>query len=424
MKVQVEDVSPIEKRFSIEVEPAVIERELAQAYSALSLQVKVPGFRPGKVPRRMLEKQYRAEVEADVVKRVQLRSFYDALMEHQVPAIGDPHFSGGKLEAQKPYAYTARVEVKPVVSPKDYKGLTLKKFDTAVTDERLDEQLTRMAQSRSALTEVTDREQVNKGDLVVVDFDATIDGAAFPGNTGRDVTIEVIEGQLNDGNLPQLEGAKKAEKTEFDYTFAADHTAEAVRGKTAKFVVTVKTIKTKVVPVIDDAFAVTMGVANLGELKTRMRADLERSRTREVERDAREDVFKKLVEKNPFDVPAALVNRGIDMMLEGALGSMSRSGVDLRSLNLDWNKLREDMRPRSEAEVRGQLLLEAIAKVENLAVGEDDLEQKIAALAEEAGVPVAMVKKEFATPDTRDNLKARLLDDKAIEFIKQHAKFE
>lgn len=136
-----------------------------------------------------------------------------------------------------------------------------------MTDERLDEQLQRMAQSRTALTEVTDRELVNKGDLVVVDFDATIEGAPFPGNSGRDVTIEVIEGQLIDGNLPQLEGAKKAEKKEFEYAFPADYKVEAVRGKTAQFAVTVKAIKTKAVPPIDDALAITMGAANLGGLR-------------------------------------------------------------------------------------------------------------------------------------------------------------
>jgi trigger factor len=424
MKVQVEDVSSIEKRLSIEVEPTFIERELSQAYAALSHQVKMPGFRPGKIPRRMLEKHYRTEVEADVLKRVQLLAFYDAIKEHNVPAIGDPHFSGGKIEAAKAYTYTARVEVKPTLAPKEYKGLKLKKFDTVITEERLGEQLKRMAESRTQLTDVTDRDLVNKGDLVTVDFDATLEGKPFPGNTGRDVTIEVIEGQLIDGNLPQLEGAKKGEQKAFDYAFPADYRVEEVKGKTAQFTVTVKAIKAKQVPAIDDALAVQMGVANLNDLKERMRKDLERSRRREVEGDEREDVFKKLVEKNAFDVPAALVNRGIDMMLEGALGSMSRSGMDLRSLNLDWNKLREDLRPRSENEVRGQLLLEAIAKVENLTVTDDDVEQKMVSLAEEAGVPPAMVKKEFSSDEARVNLKARLLDDKAIALVKQHATFE
>jgi trigger factor len=424
MKVQVEDVSPIEKRLSIEVEPTFIEKELAQAYGALSHQVKMPGFRPGKIPRRMLEKQYRAEVEADVIKRVQLLAFVDAVKEHNVSAVGDPHFSGGKLEAQKPYAYTARVEVKPVLVVKDYKGLALKKFDTAVSEERIAEQLGRMAESRTQLLDVEGRDVVQKGDMVTVDFDATIDGQPFTGNTGRDATIEVADGQLVDGNLPQLEGAKKGEPKEFEYAFPADYKIEEVKGKTAKFSVTVKAIKTRSVPVIDDAFAVTLGMTTLDEVKARLKKDLERARRREVEGDEREDVFKKLAEKNAFEVPNALIQRGIDIMLDSALGSMSRSGMDLRSLNLDWGKLRDELKPRSEVEVRGQLLLEAIAAAEQISVTDEDLEQKLVALAEEAGAPLAMVKKQFATAEARGNLKARLLDEKAIAFLKQHATFE
>ncbi len=424
MKVQVETVSPIEKRLSIEVEPAYIEKELTQAYATLARQVKMPGFRPGKVPRRILEQHYRNEVEADVLKRVQVLAFVDAVREQNVPAVGDPHFTGGKIEAQKAYAYTARVEVKPEFEAKDYKGLTLKKFDTAVADEKVTEQLERIRQSRMSLTEVTDRTAVQKNDMVTVDFDATIDGNTFPGNTGRDVTIEVIDGQLIDGNLPQLEGAVLGEKKEFDYPFPADYRVEEVKGKTARFVVTVKTIKTKVVPPLDDAFAQTMGFATVDEFTARIRRDLQRAKARETENDEREDLFKKLAEKNAIEVPNSLVQRGIDVMLDNALGSMQRSGMDLRSLNLDWAKLREDLRPKSEAEMRGQLILEAVARAEKLEVTDDDVEQKLVSMAEEAGAPLASVKKQFVEAEAKSNLRARLMEDKAIALIKQHAQFE
>jgi len=183
MKVQVEDVSPVEKRLSIEVEAAFVEKQLSTAYQTLSQQVKMPGFRPGKVPRRLLEKHYRAEVEADVIKRVQMLSFYDAVQEQKVQAVGEPHSSGGRIEAQKPYAYTARVEVKPVVAPQDYKGLALTKHDASVSDEKVSEQLERLRTSRATLSPVEGRDVVEKGDLVKVDFEGTIDGQPFPGNT-------------------------------------------------------------------------------------------------------------------------------------------------------------------------------------------------------------------------------------------------
>jgi trigger factor len=424
MKVQVEDVSPIEKRLSIEVEPQVVEQELKAAYTALSMQVKVPGFRPGKIPRRILEQRYGREVEADVVRRVQINAFVDAVKTHTVPAVSDPSFSGGTLAPNAPFAFTARVEVKPKVEAKDYKGVTLKKFDASVADAAVEEQVEKLRQSRAEVAEVTDRTAAKAGDMVTIDFDATKGGAAFPGNTGRDVTVEVAPGELVDGNLPQLDGVAVGGKCEFDYTFPADYRVDEVKGQAAHFVVTVKGLKAKVVPALDDAFAGKLGVATVADLKARVRTDLERAAKNRTATDEREGVLKALIEKNTFDVPQAMVERGVDMLLENALGSLARSGVDPRMFNLDWSSLRKDLRPRAETEVRGQMILEAIGGQEKFEVTDADVEAKLALVAEEAGAPLAAVKKQYQTADAKESIKHRVLEDKAIEFVKQHAKFE
>lgn len=420
MKVQVEDLSPIEKRLSIEVDPALVEKELATAYQQLSRQVKVPGFRPGKVPRRILEQQYRREVEADVVKRVQLLGFIDALKETQVAAVSDPTFSGGKIEAQKPFAYSARVEVKPPVEAKDYKGLTLPKVDAAVPEEKVTEQIDRLRNSRTEVVTVTGRDVVQKGDLVIIDFDATVEGKAFPGSASRDVTVEVIEGELIEGNLPQLEGVKVGAVKELDYTFPADYRVEEIKGKAARFVVTVKEIKEKKVPEVDDAFAKLMGEETAEAFKTRVRRDLERAAKNRAEVDEREAIFKALAEKNPIEVPQAMVNRGIDIMLEGAIGSLARSGMDPNMLRLDWTKLREELRPKAALEVRGQLLLESIARQEKVEVTDAEVEAKI---AEVAG-PLPMMQAQYQSPEAKESIKNRVLEDKTLAVIKQHAKSE
>lgn len=422
MKVQVEDVSSIEKRLSIEVEPALVEKELTAAYTNLSRQVKVPGFRPGKIPRRILEQKFKSEVEADVVKRVQLLGFIDALKETNVAAVGDPSFSGGKIEAQKPFAYSARVEVKPVVAAKDYKGLELPKFDSGVTDERVNEQVERMLGQRTQVVPVEGRDTVQKGDLVVIDFDATKNGAAFPGNTGRDVTIEVADGQLIEGNLPELEGAKLGGTKELDYTFPADYRVEEIKGQTAHFVVTVKELKQKKVPALDDAFAKEMGEENADALKARIRRDLEKAAKNRVEVDERDALFKALVEKNPIEVPQAMVNRGVDFMLENALGGLMRSGMDPNMLQLDWGKLREELRPKAALEVRGQLLLEAVAKEEKLEVADADVDARMEKLATDSGVGLDLVKKQYQSAEAREALKNRTKEEKVIAFLKQHAK--
>ncbi len=423
MKVQVEDVSSIEKRLSIEVEPAVVEKELTAAYTQLGHQVKLPGFRPGKIPRRILEQKFRTDVEADVVRRVQLQAFIDAIKEKKVDAVSDPHLSGGKLVASQPFAFTARVEVRPVVETKEYKGLGLTKFETAVTDEKVKEQIDRMAQSRVTTEDVTDRTVVAKSDLAVIDFDATIEGQPFPGNTGHDVTVEVAEGQLIEGNLPQLEGAKLGVKTDFDYAFPADYRVEEVKGKTARFSATVKAIKAKKVAAVDDAFAVSMGAASLEELTKKTRSDLERAAKATAWRDERENVYKALIEQNPFEVPKAMIERAVESMLEGALRNLSRQGIDPRMINLNWESLRNDMRPRAEVDVRGHLLTESIAKAEKMTASDEDVVAQMQEMADDAGVPLAAVQKQFRDAESLASLKARAVEEKVVALIKQHAKY-
>lgn len=421
MKVQVEEVSPIEKKLSIEVEPAVVTQELSRAYADLSKQVKIPGFRPGKVPRRILEQRYKVEVEADVARRVQLKAYFDAITEQKVEVVADPMLAPSKLVENQPFAFTARVEVKPKVVAKDYRGLTLPKLDVSVGEDKVKEQLTRMLESSSEVVPVEGRDVAAKADFAVIDFTATMDGKEFPGNTGTGVTVEVAEGELVNANLAQLEGVKVGEVKAFDYTFPADYRVEEIKGKTAQFSVTLKELKVKKVPAADDAWAEKMGGTTLAAFQAKIRADLERAAKGRAEADDREAIIKALSEKNAFEVPKAMIDRATDMMLDGAFRSMARSGVDLRSLGLDLEKMREEFRPKGEAEVRGQLLFESVGLQEKIDASDDEVEKKLAALAEEAGQPIANVRKQFKSAEDKESLKHRIREEKILAVIREAA---
>ncbi|MBX7100516.1 MAG: trigger factor [Myxococcaceae bacterium] len=423
MKVKVEAVSAVEKRLSIEVEAAVVEQELTQAYSQLSRQVKIAGFRPGKVPRRILEQRYKADVESDVLRRVQLKAFLDAIQEHKVAAIADPHISGGKLAPSQPYAFVANVEVKPEVTAKDYKGLSLKKFEASVPAEKVKEQLEKLRESRTELKTVEGRTEVKAGDLVEIEFTATIDGKPFPGNTGSNTTVEVAPGELVKGNLEKLAGAVVGTPKTIDYTFPADFGGDEVKGKTAQFVVTAKAIKEKVVPALDDAFAEKMGVGTLKDLEGKVREDLEKSAKQTARADERQNIFEALIAKNPFDVPATMIDRGVDLMLRGALETLYRGGVDPRQLGMNFDSLRSEFRPRAEREVRGELLLESIVAQEKVEATDADLEKKLEELAAETGQPLANIRKQLKSEDARQNLVSRVLEEKAIAILKAAATY-
>jgi trigger factor len=423
MKVKVEEVSPIERRLSIEVDAPLIAQELTNAYGRLAREVKIPGFRPGKVPRRILEQKFKADVETDVIRRVEARAFLDAIKEHKVEAVAEPHISSSTLNPNAPYAFTARVEVKPVLEAKDYKGLKLAKVDASVPEEKVTEQLTKMQQNFTTLEKIEGRDVAKLEDMAVIDFNATVDGKEFPGNKGTDITVEVAPGELIDANLPQIEGMKVGETKPIDYKFPDTYRVEEVKGKTATFTVTLKELKEKKVPPLDDALAEKLGSPTFVELKEKIRKDLERAANTRTKNDEREAMFKALVEKNPFDLPQAMTERGIDMMLEGALRAIQRGGVDPRQLGLDFNKLREDFRPKAELEVRGQLIVEAIGKQEKIEVSDAELEKKLEELAEEGGQALSTVRKYYKDEEERQGLVSRVREQKTIEFLKSQATY-
>lgn len=423
MKVKVEEVSSIERRLSIEVEAQLVAQELTNAYGRLAREVKIPGFRPGKVPRRILEQKFKADVEADVLRRVEAKAFVDAIKEHKVEAVAEPHISSSTLNPNAPYAFTARVEVKPVLAVKDYAKLALPKLDAAVPDERVTEQLTKMQENFTTLEKVEGRDVAKMGDMAVIDFEALSDGKEFPGNKGKDITVEIAAGELIDANLPQLDGMKVGDTKPVDYKFPDTYRVEEVKGKTATFTVTLKELKEKKVPPLDDALAVKMGSTTLDELKTKLKKDLEKASATRIRNEEREALFKALVDKNPFELPQAMTERGIDMMLEGALRAIARGGVDPRQLGLDFQRLRAEFRPKAELEVRGQLIVEAIGKQEKIDVTDAELEKKLEELAEESGQPIAVVRKHYKDEEERLGLVSRVREQKTIDFLKSTATY-
>ncbi len=425
MKVQVEELSPIEKKLSIEVENARVTEELNRAYAALGKQVKLPGFRPGKVPRHILEKRYRGQVEEEVVQRVVQNAWMEAVREHKVEPVGQPQVtSTSGIQPETPFTFEARVEVKPKVEAKDYAGIELSKVETSVSDQELDERMEQLRQNLARLDPVEGRDVAQAGDFATVDYEATIDGNPFPGSKAEGVTVELAPGELIESNVAALEGTKVGESKELDYTFPADYRVEDVKGKTAHFKFDLKELKKKVVPELNDEFAKETNEAQtLEELRGKIRQDMEQSKRTKAQADERDALFKGLIQRNEFEVPRSMVERAIDSMLENRLRAMARMGMDPRRLNLDISKMREDYREEALKEVKGALILEAISEKENIQVSDQDIDKKIEDLANEAKQPVSVVQNYFKGAEERQGLSYRLREEKTIEFLKAQAKY-
>jgi trigger factor len=427
MKVQVEAISPVEKKLTVEIDPERVVKELDHAYVGLGRRVKLRGFRQGKVPRQVLERHFRDEVEKDVLESLVSSTFGEAIREQNLPVVAPPKVSVDEpgLGAGKPLKYTARVEVKPQVQPKDYKGLEVARKPAEVTDQMISDELTRLQEGMSQLVPVEGRFEAQEGDYALIDHEGNIAGAPFEGSKAQGVTVRVQPGEFHEGNVGALAGKKLGESVEVEYAFPADYRSQALRGKVARFQITLQGIKVRKVPALDDEMAKDVGIEGvdtLDKLRARMRQDIEKREQRRAEAELRDGLLKEALKKNDFDVPSSLVERAIDSMLEGASQRFARQGLDMRQMGLDVSRLRADLREQALTQVKGALLLEAIAEVEKIEVTPEDLQAEIAKLADELQMPLAKVQQQMRGEEQKSALKNRIREDKTIVFLTTNAR--
>ncbi len=425
MKVNVETLSPIEKKLSVEVGPEQVAQEFERAYRGLSQRVRLPGFRPGKVPRRILEARFREQVEQDVLQHLVEHSYMEAVQQHDFVPVAAPTITPEKLEPGKPFRYEARVEVKPDVEAKVYKGLEYEPAKWEVTDETVQAELERLRERFAEFVPIEDRKVAQKGDYAVVSYRGTLDGQEIAGGSGEGITVHVEEGSLLEGMAPMLQGVEVGQTVTTDVTFPEDYAVESLRGKTAQFEVTLESLKAREVPELDDEFAKDLGgkAQTIEELRQEIRTSLEKRHEALARRENREKIRKALVEKNPIEVPPAMIEHGIDQSIAQTLEHFRSQGIDPRTLNLDIRSLREELRPTVEMRVKAALLLEAIIKQEGIQVADADFEAHYASLAEELGMDVEAVRRHFErNAREKEALRERLEEDKAMELLLGEAK--
>jgi trigger factor len=287
-------------------------------------------------------------------------------------------------------------------------------------DRRLEEIRQRMAK----LVPVEGRDAGRPGDYATVDYVATVDGADFPGSEAKGVKVEIAPGELIHSRCAALEGVKVGETRTLDYAFPPDYQVEAVKGKTARFQLTVRELRAQVTPELNDDFAREIGGGQtLAEMREKVQGDLlaaERARVRQADR---EEVIAELLKRNPFEVPGAMVDRAVDAMLQLALRNMTRAGVDPRALPMNYDALRADLRDKATLEVKGTLALEAIGFKEGVEVTDADVEAKLQELARESGKTLEQLQAAMDDSSGKRQLYEKLREEKTIEFLKVRAKY-
>ena len=424
MNVKVEALSSVKKKLSFEVPAERVDAEIDKVYQKIAKTAKVKGFRPGKVPQTILEQYYAPKMQEEVLTRLINDSYFKALSEHKIPAVSDPEiFESAVPERGVPFTYEAHVEVKPDVEAKDYSGLSLKKEKLVVDDKVISERLEEMRNSRSQLN-VAPRDNAQSGDFVTIDFEGFVDGEPFKGGSSKDYVLELGSNSFIPGFEDQVVGMARGESGEVKVMFPEDYGNKELAGNPATFSVTIKEIKEKVIPALDDEFAKELGLESLAELKASVKENHEQQERSRVESDLRERLIGAIIERNPVEVPESMVASQLDYMLENIQRRMQGQGMTLQMLGMTDDSFKQMYRQTALRQVQGNLVLESVAQQEGLKVDDGEMDSKLEEIAAMANAPIDAVKKYYDSPAAHQDLTAQILEEKAIELLLSKATIE
>ncbi len=417
--------SPIVRRLEVEVDASEVGKAFERGYRALARQARVRGFRPGKAPRSVLEKLYGASLAEEIEHNLVAGTLEDAIRDSGLEPVAEPRVESDAPTPGEGFRYAVRIELKPEISLPDLDGLPARKPAVNVGDDEVDEELEDLRQRNAPLVEEPEETPAAEGHTLSIDFVGRIDGQPFEGGSGQGMNVEIGAGGFLPGFEEQLVGARAGEDRELRVRFPDDYGKAELAGKEAVFAVHVVDVKRRQVPELDDEFAKDMGdFDSLAALRERVLGDLTASREATAKRELRRTLMDALIERAPFDVPAGLVERQLESQLAAARGRLGGAGLPEETLRSQVERWREDWRPAAEREVREMLLLEAVARQQEIEVDDAAVELKLSEMAGEQGVDPQRLEQAYGGDALRRMLRAQLVDDRALDFLVGKAKVE
>lgn len=426
MSVQVENLEHNMAKLTIEVSADELEKAIEAAYKKEKNKISVPGFRKGKVPRAMIEKMYGAEIfYEDAANTVMQKTYPSAVDESGVDIVSRPTVDIVQIEKGKPFIYTAEVAVKPEVTLGKYMGVTVTKVDTSVSEEEIAAELEKERNKNSRTVTVTDR-PVQEGDTAVIDFEGFVDGVPFEGGKAENHSLEIGSHTFIDTFEDQLIGKNAGDDVDVNVTFPDQYQAPELAGKPALFKVKIHEIKAKELPELDDEFASEVSEKEtLDEFKEEIKERLAQAKEADAKAQKEEEAIQKIIDKSEMDIPEAMIETQCETMLDEFAQRITQSGLSfeqyLQFSGTDVNGLKEQVRPEALKRIQSSLVLEQIAKEENIEVSDADIDAEIEKMAASYGMEVDKLK-EYMGEAEKNSMKSDLAITKAVELIMDNVK--
>ncbi len=426
MSLQVEKLEKNMAKLTIEASAEDFEKAVEKAYQKQKKQISIPGFRKGKVPRQIVEKMYGKEVfYEDAANELIPDAYEQALDECEEDIVSSPKIEVTQIESGKPFVFTATVALKPEVKLGKYKGVKVEKMDTEVTEEEINAELDRERENNARSIAVTDR-PVKDGDDTILDFEGFVDGEAFAGGKGENYPLTIGSGAFIPGFEEQLVGAEIDKEVEVKVTFPEDYHAENLKGKDAVFKCTVKEIKEKELPEIDDEFASDVSEFDtLAEYKEDIRKNLAEKKEKDAKNAKEEAAVKAVVEASEMEIPEAMLESEQKKMVDEFAQRITMQGLSMEQYfqftGSSYEQMVDQVKPQAEERIKSRLVLEAVAKAENLEATEEDYEKELETMASVYQMEVDKVKELMREKDKK-NIMLDLAVRKAAEFVSENAK--
>lgn len=427
MKVTAEKMENHEVVLTIEVEADVLKKAESKACSDLANRVSIPGFRKGRAPRHILEQRVGKQAILDTAfDHLADKAFADALQEQDIAPVSRPNIEIVTLASGKDVVFKASFTAKPEVTLGEYKGLKVEKSAVVITDEDVEKEIESMRRRRAKMIDVAADLAAKKGDFVTLDFKGFIDEKPFEGGEGKDHLLEIGSNHFIAGFEEQLIGMKIGEEREVNVTFPENYHAKELAGKPAKFLCKIQSIKERQLPELNDAFVQEISNFNkVEELRLDIRKNLEQAAKQQAENAYRVAIIEQATKNSTVDIPAVMVEHRATMMMQELAMRLEQQGIYfeqyLRHVGKDVNQLREQYKKMAPDAVKTDLMLEAVAKEENIRVDGKDLDDEIIAMAKAYGATPLQVKKVIKEQKRSGELMTTVLRKKTLQFIIDNA---
>lgn len=426
MSLQVEKLENNTAKLTIEVEASKFDKAIQKAYQKNKNKFNIPGFRKGKVPYAMVEKMYGAAVfYEDAANELISGAYAQAAEESGLEIVARPEINVTQIEKGKPFIFEAEVTTKPEVKLGKYKGIKVEKADVTVTDEEVAEELDKVKEQNARLVAADDK-AVEDGDQTTIDFEGFVDGVAFEGGKGEDYPLTIGSHSFIDTFEEQLIGKKVGEEVEVNVTFPENYQAKELAGKPAMFKVTIKEIKVKEYPELDDDFAQDVSEFDtLDEYKEDIKKNLTEKKEKEAEAEKESKVIEAIVNDAEMDIPEKMVEAQAEQMLEEFAQNIAMQGISfeqyLQFTGATVDQMKEQVKPQAQARVESSLVLEAVVKAENIEATEEEVEEEIKEMAGRYNMEADKLKG-LLTDSDKENLKKDICAIKAAKFVVDEAK--